>query len=82
MSTNREHLLSELIAQSPIKMSKLINSNIIYGGDSVGVSNTSWASLGEMLLTDLTKGDKRDLFVSIFDRITSYRIKNSDNNIC
>ena len=44
-----------------------MNSNIIYGGD--GVSNRPWASLGEVLLTDLTTGDKRDLFVSTSDRI-------------
>lgn len=50
-------------------MTTIINSNVIYGGDADDVMNTSWASLGEMLLSDLTNGDKRDLFVSISDQI-------------
>lgn len=55
-------------------MSQIRNTNIIYGGDSEGVLNIPWASLGEMLLTDLAKGDKRDLFVSIYDRIKSLKL--------
>ncbi|CAO1369203.1 unnamed protein product [Diamesa tonsa] len=45
-------------------MTTIINSNVIYGGDADDVMNTSWVSLGEMLLSDLTNGDKRDLFVN------------------
>ncbi|CAO1315869.1 unnamed protein product [Diamesa serratosioi] len=45
-------------------MTITINSNIIYGGVADGVLNKPWASLGEMILSDLRNGDKRDLFVN------------------
>ena len=48
-------------------MTPIINSNILYGVDDPdddGVYTEEWASLGEMVLSNLTNGDKRDLFVS------------------
>lgn len=71
MSTNKELSFHIQFVQSSVRMTTISNSNIIYSGDADKVSDKSWASLGEMVLSDLTEENKRDLFVSIFKRIKS-----------
>lgn len=38
--------------------------NILYGGDTEGSINEGCATLGELILSDLKKGEDRVLFVS------------------